>query len=146
MIKRFSAVVFAVIAVSTATFVSAQTLVIPGKAGPAKGKKIVLISGDEEYRSEEALPMLAKILSQHHGFDCTVLFSMSADNSYIDPHNQGSLPGMKALNDADLMIVATRFRKPPESEMKHFEAYLDAGKPVIGLRTATHGFTGKWGY
>ena len=48
-------------------------LQMPGKDGPGKGKKVVLISGDEEYRSEEALPMLAKILSQRHGFDCTVL-------------------------------------------------------------------------
>ncbi|MEY3251917.1 MAG: hypothetical protein RL227_890, partial [Pseudomonadota bacterium] len=43
--------------------------------GDAKGKHIVLISGDEEYRSEECLPMLARILSQRHGFKTTVLFS-----------------------------------------------------------------------
>ena len=44
-------------------------------SGDIKNKKIVLISGDEEYRSEEGLPQIAKILSQHHGFDCTVLFA-----------------------------------------------------------------------
>ena len=117
-----------------------------GKEGMGKGKKIVLISGDEEYRSEEAMPMLGKILSVRHGFTCTVLFSMDAESKYIDPNNQQSLPGMKALQDTDLMIVATRFRTPPAEEMKWLEAYLDAGKPVIGLRTATHGFSGKWDY
>ncbi|MCB1226087.1 MAG: hypothetical protein KDK99_09785, partial [Verrucomicrobiales bacterium] len=44
----------------------------PPKSGQANGKKIVLVSGDEEYRTEESCPMLAKILSQTHGFDCTV--------------------------------------------------------------------------
>jgi type 1 glutamine amidotransferase len=124
----------------------AEYLVYQGGEGPGKGKKIVLISGDEEYRSEEALPMLGKILSQHHGFTCTVLFSMDPKTGIVDPNNQKNLPGMEALNDADLMIVATRFRTPSAEQMKPFEAYLEAGKPVIGLRTATHGFQGKWGY
>jgi hypothetical protein len=121
-------------------------LVFKGKEGAGKGKKIVLISGDEEYRSEEALPMLAKILSQHHGFDCTVLFSIDPKDGFIDPHNQQNLPGLDALDTADLMIVATRFRTPSEEAMKPFDRFIEAGKPVIGLRTATHGFRGKWGY
>ena len=45
------------------------------KAGTGNGKHIVLLSGDEEYRSEESLPQMGKILSQRHGFRCTVLFS-----------------------------------------------------------------------
>ncbi|MDP6113628.1 MAG: ThuA domain-containing protein [Planctomycetota bacterium] len=117
-----------------------------GKDGAGKGKKIVLISGDEEYRSEEALPMLGKILSQRHGFDCTVLFSFDEAKGFIDPYKGNSLPGMKALEGADLAIIFTRFRTPPQEEMKYLEAFLDAGKPVIGLRTSTHGFRGKWGY
>ena len=48
----------------------------PAKPGPGQGRHIVLLAGDEEYRSEEGLPMLAKILSQRHGFKCTVLFSV----------------------------------------------------------------------
>lgn len=122
----------------------AESLVYEGKDGPGKGKKVVLVSGDEEYRSEEALPMLGKILSQRHGFTCTVLFSIDPEKGYIDPNNQQNIPGLDALNDADLMIVATRFRTPSEEDMKPFDKYLEAGKPVIGLRTATHGFRGKW--
>ena len=54
---------------------------IPGSSsrggdGPGKGKHIVLVSGDEEYRSEEGLPQLAKILAKRHGFNCTVLFAI----------------------------------------------------------------------
>ena len=52
-------------------------LTYPGGDGPGKGKRIVLIAADQEYRSEQSMPMLAKILSQHHGFDCTVLFAVN---------------------------------------------------------------------
>ena len=48
-----------------------------GSKGPGKGKDIVLIAADQEYRSEQSMPMLAKVLSKHHGFDCTVLFSVN---------------------------------------------------------------------
>ena len=41
--------------------------------GPGAGRHLVFLTGDEEYRSEEGLPMLAKILRQRHGFRCSVL-------------------------------------------------------------------------
>src|SRR4051812_36020016 len=47
-----------------------QWVVYQGGEGPGHGKNVVLISGDEEYRSEEALPQLAKILAKYHGFTC----------------------------------------------------------------------------
>ncbi len=118
------------------------TLVLEGGKGPGAGKQVVLVAGDEEYRSEEALPMLGKILSQHHGFDCTVVFAMDPSGSYIDANHQEGLAGLEALDDADLMIIATRFRRPSPEEAAHVTAFLNAGKPVIGLRTATHAFRG----
>lgn len=117
-------------------------LTFTGLEGPGKGRKVVLVSGDEEYRSEEALPMLAKILSQRHGFDCTVLFAIDPATGIIDPNLQTNIPGLEALQDADLLIIATRFRRLPEAQLRPIAAYLQAGKPVIGLRTATHAFTG----
>lgn len=121
---------------------AAEWLLLPAKPGTANGKKIVLISGDEEYRSEESCPMLAKILSQKHGFDCVVLFAINPDGGYIDPNFQKNIPGTAALDSADLMIIGTRFRQLPDDQIAKFAAYLDAGKPVIGFRTATHAFTG----
>lgn len=114
-----------------------------GKEGPGKGKKIVLMAGDEEYRSEEALPMLAKILSQRHGYDCTVLFSLDPEKGFIDPNQQKNIPGTEALEDADLLILALRFRDLPANQTAPLTAFLNAGKPVIGLRTSTHAFSGK---
>jgi Trehalose utilisation len=113
-------------------------------AKPVDGKHIVFVAGDEEYRTEESMPMLAKILSQRHGYTCTVVFSLGPDGaSYIDANNSTGLRGLSALDSADLMIIGTRFRNPIEEEAKHVTAFLNAGKPVIGLRTATHAFKGK---
>ena len=111
----------------------------PGGTGPGAGKKVVLISGDEEYRSEEALPQLGKILSVRHGFACTVLFAIDPDGS-INPNRGDNIPGLEALATADLLIIATRFRNLPDEQMKWIADYLESGRPVMGLRTATHAF------
>lgn len=104
-------------------------------------KHIVLVSGDEEYRSEEALPQLAKILSTHHGFKCTVLFAQYADKpGIVNSNNAANIPGLKALESADMMVIFTRFRALPDEQMIHIDNYLKAGKPVLGIRTATHAF------
>jgi hypothetical protein len=114
-----------------------------GKSGlPGSGTRVVLISGDEEYRSEESMPMLAKILSVRHGFDCTVLFAIDPGTGIINPNNQTNLPGLEALAKADVMIIATRYRQLPPEQSRWVYEYVKAGKPVIGLRTATHAFTG----
>jgi type 1 glutamine amidotransferase len=110
---------------------------------PGRGKHIVLISGDEEYRSEEALPQLARILSTHHGFRCTVLFAIDPSTGFVQPEIQNNIPGLEALDSADLMIIATRFRDLPDSQMQHIVRYIESGKPVIGMRTATHAFAMK---
>jgi hypothetical protein len=111
-----------------------------GRRGPGHGKRVVLISGDEEYRSEEALPQLGKILATHHGFYCTVLFAIDPKDGTINPDVRNHIPGMESLSNADLMIVATRFRELPDDQMRHFDEYVHSGRPIIGLRTATHAF------
>lgn len=111
-----------------------------GYDGPGKSKHIVLISGDEEYRSEEALPQLGKILARRHGFKCTVLFAVDPKSGTIDPVVLDNIPGLEALKTADLMIIATRFRDLPDEQMKYIDAYIALGKPIIGMRTATHAF------
>ena len=115
-------------------------LVFEGGEGPGKGKRVVLVSGDEEYRSEEALTQLAKILATRPGFTCTVLFAIDPKTGEISPNEQKNIPGLEALRQADLMVIATRFRNLPDEQMKEIDDYLKQGKPVIGMRTATHAF------
>lgn len=111
----------------------------PVKDGLGKGKHVVLIAGDDEYRSEEALPMLGKILASRHGFRCTVLFPVN-DKGIVQPNHQTNIPGMELVKDADLLILGLRFRNLPDEQMKAFDEYLESGKPMIGLRTSTHAF------
>src|SRR2546426_3995576 len=115
-------------------------LTFPGKKGPGNGKRIVLISGDEEYRSEQALPQLARILSERHGFDCTVLFAIDPESGTVNPARLDNIPGLDTLEPANLIILFTRFRDLPDPQMKHIVDYLESGRPIVAMRTATHAF------
>ncbi|HLJ10915.1 MAG TPA: ThuA domain-containing protein [Planctomycetaceae bacterium] len=115
-------------------------IILNGTEGPGKGKHIVLVSGDDEYRSEEGLPQLAKILAKHHGFKCTVLFAIDPASGEIKPDFQENIPGLEALKSADLMVLFTRFRNLPDDQLSHIVDYVNSGRPIIGMRTATHAF------
>src|SRR5450755_2145537 len=127
-LMRFSAV-FALLALAIPTQAADEWVVYDGFDGPGKGKHIVLVSGDEEYRSEEALPQLGKILAKHHGFKCTVLFAIDPKTGEINPNVTNNIPGLEQLKTADLMIIATRFRNLPEEQMQHIADYVESGKP-----------------
>jgi hypothetical protein len=115
-------------------------VVLEGKEGPGKGKHVVFLIGDEEYRSEDSMPQLAKILAVHHGFKCTVLFAINKQTGEIDPKTLDNIPGLKALEKADLMVMFLRFRELPDDQMKRVIDYTNSGKPIVGLRTSTHAF------
>jgi len=135
-------VIFVVVWVLTLPLPAADPWITfePRERGEPAPRHIVLLAGDEEYRSEEGLPMLARLLAERHGFRCTVLFSQNPDDGTIDPNNQTNVPGMHLLDRADLVILQFRFRELPDADMRHFVEYLHAGKPIVALRTATHAF------
>lgn len=138
--RRFHALPLVALLGAVAVGAEEPWLEVPGGAGPGAGKRVVLVSGDEEYRSEEALTQLAKILAVHHGFDCRVVYAIDPETGTITPDLQTNIPGLEALRDADLMVIATRFRNLPDEQMREIDEYLRAGKPVVGMRTATHAF------
>ncbi|MCA8987968.1 MAG: ThuA domain-containing protein [Planctomycetaceae bacterium] len=117
----------------------AEPLVYQGKSGPGLGKHIVFLAGDHEYRSEETLPALARILAKHHGYTCTVLFSVNKETGEIEP-GSSYMPGTEALANADLMVIFLRFQDFPAEQMQPIVDYLNRGGPVVGLRTSTHAF------
>jgi len=86
---------------------------------------------------------LAKILAVHHGFTCTLLFATDPKTGEISPSTLDNIPGLEALDTADLMVIFTRFRELPDEQMKHIIDYTNSGKPILGLRTATHAFNYK---
>ena len=140
MFRSLSSCLTIAFVMSVGTSMAADDLWItyPGGDGPGAGKHIVLVSGDEEYRSEEALPMLAKILSVRHGFKTMVLFAIDPKTGEINPDVNDNIPGLEQLVDADLMLISTRWRNLPDEQLKPIEDYAKTGKPIIGLRTATH--------
>ena len=121
----------------------APPFVLAGQTGPGAGQHIVCVSGDEEYRSEESLPMLAKLLAARHGFHCTVLFAINKQTGEIDPNTVDNIPGLETLATADLLVICTRFRELPDDQMQFVDAYLESGKPVIGIRPAVVSFRNK---
>ncbi|MFT4637464.1 MAG: hypothetical protein ACI8T1_000773 [Verrucomicrobiales bacterium] len=121
-----------------ASFVTANPVKYEGTESISKGKHLVFIANDHEYRGEESLPALARILAKHHGFDCTVLFGLD-ENGEIKA-GDSHIPGLEALDSADGMMMFLRFQALPDEQMKHIDAYLKRGLPVMGLRTSTHAF------
>jgi type 1 glutamine amidotransferase len=113
-------------------------VVYEGTDGPGVGKHIVLIAGDHEYRSEEVLPALARMLARNYGFRCSVFFTLDADG-FIEP-GSSNIAGLEALATADLLVVGLRFQDFPAAQMQHVVDYLERGGPVVGIRTSTHAF------
>jgi type 1 glutamine amidotransferase len=114
-------------------------LVTPGGEGPGKGRHIVFVTGEESYRSEESMPLMARILSKH-GFRCTVLFAIDPKDGTINPMVKDNIPGLEALETADLMVAFLRWRELPDDQMKRIVDYAESGKPIVGIRNATHPF------
>lgn len=115
-------------------------ITLPGQ--DAAAQRIVLVSGDEEYRSEEMLPQLARILNRHHGFHCTVHFAIDPATGRVQP-NISNIPGLESLAQADLLVLFVRLRDLPDDQMKHLADYVEAKKPIVAIRTATHAFVNR---
>ena len=106
---------------------------------PGLGRRIVFVAGDEEYRSEEALPLLARSMNDL-GFECYVLFSLDAKTGKVNPDEPTHIPGLEHIAGADLLVLQLRFRELKDEHMKFIVDHVEAGKPVVGIRTSTHAF------
>lgn len=122
-----------------ASAVDPTHVVYEGSGGIGSGKHIVYIASDHEYRGEETLPALARILAKDYGFKCTVIFGTDPADGTIKP-GSSDLSGLDVLDRADLMVIFMRFINMPDEQMQHFVDYVDRGGPIIGLRTSTHAF------
>jgi len=121
----------------------AESLVYEGSEGLGKGKHIVFIANDHEYRSEQTCPLLAKILAKHHGFRCTVLFGVDEDGAI--KAGATDVPGLEALQTADVLFFFTRFMRLSDEQAGLLVDYFERGGPAVGVRTSTHCFNGQPG-
>ena len=109
-------------------FVAIQTTV--DAAESARPQTIVLISGEYEYDSARTLPAFKEFLATIYGLNCIYLERTKAED----------IPGLDALEKADLAIVFVRRMTLPEEQLGKIRKFIDSGKPLIGLRTASHAF------
>jgi uncharacterized protein len=107
--------------------------------GQAKKPHIVFVTGDEEYRSEESMPMLADILQREIGAKVTVLYALDSLGN-INPNVNNNIPGLEILEKADMMVLFLRWRELPQDQAKYITSFAESGKPMAGFRTSTHTF------
>ena len=111
----------------TAGAVSVGLLAAAGEKPPLK---VVMLSGAFEYRSHETLPILKKRLEADLQATCTLLQARKRKGHDV--------PGMEALDDADVLVVFMRRQSLRADQLRRFKAWCEAGKPVVGIRTASH--------
>jgi hypothetical protein len=96
--------------------------------------RVVFVTGDHEYSSEETMPIIASELEKRYGMRATVLKSQPDENA------EENIPGLEKLSEADLAVFYLRWRRLPKEQIEHIRKYLDSGKPVVAFRTTTHAF------
>lgn len=109
----------------------------PGTNSGDKEKQnplVVFVTGDHEYSSEATMPLLAAELEKNYNIRTVVLKSSPDQNS------EENIPGLEALEEADLAVFFLRWRRLPADQLKYIDDYLKSGKPVMGFRTSTHAF------
>ena len=100
----------------------------------ARAAHLVFMIGEDEYRTWETLPEFAKKDLEPLGHRITIIHADAADKNHF--------PGIvEALRDADLLFVSVRRRTPHAAELDAVRAFVAAGKPLIGIRTASHAFS-----
>jgi putative membrane-bound dehydrogenase-like protein len=103
---------------------------LAGEGGKAKKLKIALVSGSLEYKSDDTLPGFQKLLEEKYPVECVRMFRKTDTD----------VPGLDKLVECDVAIFFTRRLKIDGDQLKAVKAYCESGKPVIGIRTASHGF------
>lgn len=102
-------------------------------ARAAESGHIVFMIGEDEYRTEETLPKFAEDELKSKGYGITII--------HADGGNKNDFRGItEALKKADLLFLSVRRRTPLKEQLDAVRAHLEAGKPLVGIRTASHAF------
>jgi type 1 glutamine amidotransferase/nicotinamidase-related amidase len=100
-----------------------------------KRPHLVFIIGEDEYKTERTLPAFAE--GELRDYRWTYVL---ADNK-----DRNNFPDLEALSSADLVVLSVRRRTLPAAQLALIRKYLDSGKPLIGIRTASHAFSLRHG-
>jgi len=95
-------------------------------------RRVLMLIGDDEYKTEVSLPAFVKTDLAPLGFDVQIIHS----------ENKNRFPGMaEAIAKSDLVLVSVRRRLPPKADLDALRAHIAAGKPLVGIRTACHAWS-----
>jgi type 1 glutamine amidotransferase len=103
------------------------------KSTEDKTLKLCLVSGSEEYKSNESLAAFQEFLEKKFPVKCTRAFWKS----------KTELPGLNALASSDVMLLFTKRLDIASDQLELVKKYCLSGHPIVGLRTASHAFQ-KW--
>jgi type 1 glutamine amidotransferase len=95
-----------------------------------KPLNVCMISGSFEYDSEVSLSLFAAHLRESVGVSPTLIIYKDEDDA----------PSLKPIEDTDALVVFTRRLNTSGAALERFKAYCDAGKPIVGVRTASHAY------
>ncbi|MSO24113.1 MAG: hypothetical protein EXQ58_12890 [Acidobacteria bacterium] len=127
---RFRAFAFSLVLVASLVLLEAY--------GTTKAFKIVLVSGSNEYLSALSLAKFKKHLEENYKkTQCTIL---QAGGKLNEKDEYSDLPGLDALDDCDVALFFTRRLTIAGKQLEQVKRYVNAGKPLVALRTASHGF------
>jgi len=94
---------------------------------------LVFLIGEDEYQTAETLPEFARRELEPRGFRVEIIQEI--------PGDKGNFAGLiPALSKADALVVSVRRRALPKGQLDAIRAHLEAGKPLVGIRTASHAF------
>lgn len=95
---------------------------------------IVTVINESEYKPTDTIPLFAESLVNNHGYRMT---------NIVARPGEGFVGLEDALKTASVLLIAPRREALTKSQLAALQAYVAAGKPVIGLRTASHAFGAK---
>ena len=101
----------------------------------AWGKEIVFLVGDSEYKTAETVPTWARTELAPQGITCTFLLD--------DPDKPFDFPQLATLEKADALFISIKRRGLPPAQLAAIRAFAESGKPVLGIRTASHALAPK---
>ena len=97
---------------------------------PNNRLKLCMLSGSFEYDSEASLAVFQEYIEKNYPVQATqIIYQSEDDNQSLEP-----------LQDTDVLLVFTRRLNTTGKELDRFKAYCAEGKPIVGVRTASHAY------
>jgi len=92
--------------------------------------KLCVISGSFEYDSETSLKIFSEYMTKNHDVEMELIIYKNEDNDV----------SLEPIESTDVLLVFTRRLNTSGKELQRFQDYCNKGKPIVGIRTASHAF------